>query len=741
MPASAPESKLRAPPLREGLVPRDRLVRRLVGSTDLPLALLIAPAGYGKTTLLRQWERVDRRPFAWVTVDDCDNDPARLLRRIVFALDGVKSIDQGLASAGSKSRKPGVLLRRLLESLEPRGRFVLALDDAHLVRSKASLEAIGAIAEHMPGGAQLAVASRDEPRMPVARLRANRCVVELRRRDLVMTSWEAAALLRGAGVSLAPAGLEALLHQAEGWPAALYLAALSLHESPDPAAAARRFGGHDRLIAEYLRDEVLSGLSRQQTTFLSRAAVLERLSAPLCDAVLERHGSERMLAELERANVLVFPAEEPGFHRCHALLAQMLRTELRKSEPELEPQLHRRAALWHADRGDVDSAVQHAIDARDAQLTGALLWSHLLRYTAYGRSASVERWLDAFTEDEIADHPSLALVAASSKLARGDRNYAAHWTSVASRRLQADPGGASSLAGGVAVLRAAAATDGLEASLEDAQRAYELFAEDDPWRALCCFLIGASRHLRGDRDHARRALEEGARRGAVRAPGVQALCLAQLSLLDIEEGDWTAAGIHAVRGRSQIERYALAEYPTSALVLAAAATANAREGRVDGAKRDAGRALELVAKLGDFAPWYVAEVRIALARAALCLGDVQSARGHLTQVRRLVRLSPDAVVLREWLDESRARAASANGHSVGDRWSLTSAELKVMQFLPTHLSFPEIATRLNVSANTVKTHIRAVYRKLDASSRSEAVAHARRAGLIDSPSSLLAEAA
>jgi LuxR family transcriptional regulator, maltose regulon positive regulatory protein len=712
MRALSPESKHRRPSLPEGLVRRDRLVRRLLGSADLPVALLIAPAGYGKTTLLGQWAEQDGRPFAWLTLDDDDNDPARLAADIELALGTIKG------------RSPRVLV----------------LDDVQVVRSEGSLKALRAIAGRLAPGSQLALASRDEPRMPVGRLRANRKVVELRARDLVMTSSEAAALIRNAGLPLGGAEVEAIVRRTEGWAAGIYLATLSLAASEDPEAAVNRFGGDDRLIADYLRDEVLRDLTPQQMRFLARAAVLDWLSGPLCDAVLDRSGSGRVLAELERANVLVFP-DDTGRHRCHPLLAQMLREELRRTEPSLERQLHGRAARWHAEQGEIDYAVHHAVAARDAGLTGALLWSNLLRYVAYGRNGSIERWLDRFTEDEIAEHPALALVAAASQLARGDRNYVTHWNSAASRRLSQDGSAPRSLEAGLTLLGAAAATNGVSSALGDAECAYRLFAEDDPWRSICCFLIGATRHLRGDRNEARRALDEGARRGAVKAPSVQALCLAQLALLAADQGNWTAAGLYAARGRAQIVRYGTGDYPTSALVFASAAASGAREGRVDDAKFDARRAASLVAKLTDFAPWYVAEVRIVLAQTAIRLSDVTGARAHLAYGSHLVRESPDAVVLREWLERSRMRVESANGHSRGDRWSLTSAELKVMQFLPTHLSFPEIAARLNVSANTVKTHIRAVYRKLDASSRSEAVAHARRAGLIDSAPSLLAKAA
>jgi LuxR family transcriptional regulator, maltose regulon positive regulatory protein len=713
----------RRPPLKEGLVDRPRLVRRLVGSSDLPLALLVAPAGYGKTTVLSQWAEQDGRPFAWVTLDEGDNDPRRLLTSISSVLAEIEPVD--------------------LRALESRTRpFVLVLDDVHLIEAKQSLKALAEIVARLPPGSQLAVASRDEPWMPVGRLRANRNVAELRYRDLAMTSSEAVAMLRLAGVDLAGNQIEPIVRVAEGWPAALYLAALSLRESADPAAAAKWFGGQDRLIAEYLRDEVLSELAPDRIAFLTRTAVLDRLAGPLCDAVLQRADSGQVLAELERANVLLLPSEDLGYKRHHGLLRQMLRAELARADPELEPVLHRRAAAWHMACGDIDRAVRHAVAARDAGLAGDLLWANLLRYVSRGHDAPIEGWLSRFSDGEIAAQPSLALVAAGSQLARGDRNRTEHWTGVAARRLgEGAPDATHRLEGGVMVLRAAAGTEGMARMLEDADSAYHLFPEDDPWRSLCCFFIGAARHMDGARDRAFTWLEEGARRGAVQAPTIQALCLAQLAMLSVDEADWANADAYAMRARGQIERLGVLDYPTSALVLAAAAAAHARGGRVDEAKADARRAADLAARLVDFAPWYEIETRILLARTALRLSDVSVARSELGQVSQLLCRFPDATVLHEWLETLWMRADSAAGHSNGDRWSLTTAELRVLQFLPTHLSFPEIADQLNVSANTVKTHTRAVYRKLDAGSRGEAVDHARIAGLIDTAALTLAAAA
>jgi LuxR family maltose regulon positive regulatory protein len=577
--------------------------------------------------------------------------------------------------------------------------------------------------------------------MAVGRLRANRNTFELRFGDLTMTRSEATALLIMAGLTLDWDEVETILLRTEGWAAGLYLAALSLRESADPATAVVRFGGHDRRVTEYLRDEILSGLPRERVSFLMRAAVLDEVSGSLCDAVLERSESARVLAGLERSNMMIFPAREAGWYRYHRLLSEMLRSELRRSEPELEPDLHRRAAGWYAVNGDVDSAVDHATSARDGGLAGDLLWAHLASYVAYGRNDRVQNWLNRFTDGEIAAHPALALVVAFSQFAVGDGNLVEHWTSVAATgsrdttRPDAPP-----LEAGVAIMRAVDA-DGMTRMLEEAERAYRLLSDEDPWRSICCLLAGVAHHLRGEGERARPWLEEGARRGAVGAPSIQALCYAQLALLAIEEDEWAEATARAMRARAQIERFGLSRYPISALVYAASAAIHAHNACIDRAKSDMQRAAKLTANLTDFAPWYEVEVGITLARASLPLSDAVGARAHLANAARLLRHAPDAVVLSAWLEDAWRQADAALGNSTAVEWSLTTAELRVLQFLPTHLSLPEIAKELNVSANTVKTHTRAVYRKLDASSRTEAVSRARAAGLVDASRFTLAEAA
>ncbi|HEX6621607.1 MAG TPA: hypothetical protein VF024_18240, partial [Solirubrobacteraceae bacterium] len=388
-----------------GLVARARLVQRLMGVRDGSLALLVAPAGYGKTTTLLDWARHDERPFAWVALERADNEPEHLLAS----------------------------LARATAPLTGRGReFVLVMDDVQVLTSKAAIDVLTRLVEHPPPGAQLVLASRCEPPLPLGRLRAHREMLELTLRDFIMTRGEAAALLELAGVAVCAADVDALVQRTEGWPAGLYLAALSLRDEPDPAGAVARFGGDDRIVSDYVADALLSDLSAEQVAFLQRTSVLDRLSGPLCDAVLAQAGSANTLRDLARANALVVRLDRTDeWYRYHGLLVQMLRAELRRHEPQFEGELHRRASRWHAEHNDVDAAIRHAAAAGDAQLAGDLLWTNAFRYIPQGHNATVRRWLGHFTDEQLAGHAPLALVAANAHLADGDRDHADHWTAAA----------------------------------------------------------------------------------------------------------------------------------------------------------------------------------------------------------------------------------------------------------------------------------------------------------------------
>jgi LuxR family transcriptional regulator, maltose regulon positive regulatory protein len=668
-----------------------------------PLVVLVAPAGYGKTALLREWAERDHRPFAWVIVDERDNHGARLSEKVARALAAVQP--EGTT-----------------------GRLVLALDDLHLLHKPAALDALGAIVGNLGPEVTLALASRSRLTLPIARFREQRLVTELGPRDLAMTKSEAALLLRLAGLDLDHDGVETLLRRTEGWPAGLSLAALALGDRATGPPAPNRFGGGDRMVADYVRDEILRGLSADQLEFVLSTSVLDTLTGPLCDAVLERSGSAATLSGLAGSNLLLVPLDRVDErYRYHRLFGEALRAELRRRRPELEPELHRRASAWHQAAGDPDHALHHAISAGDIEGAGQLVWSSVMGAIGHGRRATIEGWLGRFTDVQIAAHPTLALAAANSQLARGQGDLVEHWASAAAAAADRP----AAVEAGIAIMRAALARDGIPRMEDDAARAYRLEPEDSPWRSVCCMLAGTAQLVVGRLDDAVPQLEEGARRAAVAAPDVHALCLAQLGVLSLMREDWEEAAVLITRARSQVDRHGLAASATVALVFAASGLVRGHRGRVEDAQSDLQAALRLQSTMTDFAPWYDVELRILIARAAVRLSDANSARAALVAASRSMRRVPEAAVLETWLHDAWARLDALAAPATAPSLVLTPAELRILQFLPTHLSFREIAERTYVSANTVKSQANAVYRKLSVSGRSEAVGRACEIGLLD----------
>ncbi len=725
---------------QEGLVRRSRLLTKLAAGRDTPFVVIVAPAGYGKTSLLAEWAVTERRPSVWLALEAWHDDPVLLAREIVTLLEEIEPIEdeliETLDSPSPETELIPALLPLLAAALESRRQpFALILDDAHRVCGAQALQVLATIAEHLPPGSQLVLASRARPALPLGRLRAHRALVELDAQEMAMTLTEATALLRAAGLRIGPDERAELLARTEGWPAGLYLAALSASDQPDPSLVLARFAGDDQMVSEYLEDEFLSELAPEQIDFLVGTSVAEQLSGPLCDAILGANGSASMLEHLANGG-LPLAAVDRGheWYRCHRLLREMLLGELRHSQPEREAQSHLRACAWQVEHGDFDSAISHAVAAGDARRAGDLLWKHLPSYVSVGRNDLLQGWLRAFSAEDLAANPPLALTAAHSALALGDLSQAEHWGLVGAAALgrSSTPPEVPSLPAGVAVIQAAVSRQGLAPMARDAARAYELEDEDSPWRPIFSLLQGVADHLTGDRVQAREHLEDGIHRSSVAAPPIETLCLSQLAMITVEEGDLERGVDLVARAVLQIELHSLSSYPTSALAFAVSADVRSRAGEVDQGKRDARKAAHLLARLSGFIPWYEAETRIMLARAALRLADVGAARTLLAQASQVARRVPDAVLFGGWLDETWGLVDSAATSALAGPASLTMAELRILRFLPTHLSFREIGARLHVSTNTVKTQAHAVYRKLDVSSRSEAVSRAAEIGLLES---------
>src|SRR5262245_52822687 len=387
--AAAPmlETKLRPPDRRPGIVARPELLERLDEASERRLTLVSAPAGWGKTTLVGDW-LADRAgdEAAWVALDAADNDPARFWRYVVEALRRAGApVEDGVVGAlGGAGETVEAGLSALINGLaDADGRTLLALDDYHLIGDEGIHEAVGFLCANAPEGLGIVITSRTDPPIGLARMRARGDLAEIRAPDLRFSEVEAQALLAEAGLSLRDDEVTRLRQRTEGWAAGLYLAGLSLRGRDDATRFIADFAGDDRLVVDYLADEVLDGLPADRRDFLLRTSVLGRLSGPLCDAVAGATGSARVLAELERSNLFLVPLDNRReWYRYHHLFGELLQHELALAAPGEVPELHRRAAAWHLAEGSVDDAIRHSVGAADLGQAADLIaanWSDHLR--------------------------------------------------------------------------------------------------------------------------------------------------------------------------------------------------------------------------------------------------------------------------------------------------------------------------------------------------------------------------
>ena len=421
-------TKLYLPGPQPGFVRRPRLLDMLDEALGRGLVLVCAPAGFGKTALLADWIRRGEGSVSWLSLDAGDSDPARFWRHVVAALDrarpGVAERVGPLLGPPAPASFEGLVTALINELAAPPGQdeLLLVLDDYHLIDAQQVHEPLVFLLEHLPPGVHLVLASRADPPLPLARLRAGGQLAELRGGDLRFTAEEAAALLRETvGDVLPAAAVVALAARTEGWAAGLQLAALSLQGQADPAGFVAAFSGSHRYVLDYLTDEVLEGQTDQVREFLLETSVLDRLSGGLCDAVTGRTGGQVMLEQVERANLFLTPLDEVrGWWRYHQLFADLLRARLQQQQPGRVAALHHNAAAWCEQQGLADEAVRYALAAGDAVWAARLMERHFDEAFWPGERATVQRWLDALPTELASSRPRLCLVRAILALAGGD---------------------------------------------------------------------------------------------------------------------------------------------------------------------------------------------------------------------------------------------------------------------------------------------------------------------------------
>jgi LuxR family maltose regulon positive regulatory protein len=732
------ETKLAAPRTRPGTVAKMDVIAGLRASR-LPFATVIAPAGYGKTTLLARWAEMDPRPFAWVALDGQDDDGVPFLRYIAAAIHRVEpvapAVFDALAGPGASIWSTGV--PRVGSALATLKRpLVLVLDDLHTVGNQSCLDVLAALCEYVPPGSQIAVAGREEPALPLARWRTQGWLHEIGVADLRLNEQEADVLLKEAGAELDPAGVADLTGRTEGWPAGLYLAALALQAGAPGPAYAETFTGEDRLVSEYFRYELLSRLPETEARFLMHTSVLDRMCGGLCDAVVQTTRSASTLASLERSNGFVVPLDRRGeWYRYHHLFGELLRNELERSDAEGVAALNRRAMAWCMGNDLAEAAVVYGHSAGEKNTVAGLIDTLALAVYYDGRMATVEEWLGWFSEEDLAQFPALAVYGAWFRALTGRPDEAIRWLSLAEGATSAIPlsDGSATIAPWVANLRAFMMPDGAERALADAHLALGQFAPGSGWRASALLIRGVAHTLLGATDRARADLAAAVETGlASGATDDTFAAQAELALIAARQGAWGEAGRHARQAKALVEETRLDHYAGSSIVHVAVARVALHEGRQSDARAALTRAHRLRPLLDHGLPWLTLQVGLELTRAHLALGEAAAAGAVLSESERVLERRPDLGSLAKEARELRECVAATSSPAGSAAMSLSGAELRLLPYLATHLTYPEIGQRLYISRHTVKAEATSLFRKLSASSRSEAIDRAVEVGLLES---------
>jgi LuxR family transcriptional regulator, maltose regulon positive regulatory protein len=719
-------------------VRRSPLIERLARGDPRPVVAVVAPAGYGKTTLLSQWAERGGQAFAWVSLDERDNDPRVLLAYVAAALNAVEPVGPRVfdALASPASSAPGSVVPALGFAFSSMtSPMVLVLDDVHVLSDHDCWVALSVLADHVPEGSRLVLAGRDAPPLPVAQLRAAGRILEIGSRDLALCQEEASSLLRNAGVALGEDEVAELHRRTEGWPAGLYLAALGLREGGPVASTADSFGGDDQLVSEYVESELLARLTPRQRMFLTRAAVLERMSGPLCDAVLGIRGSAGILAAAARSDLLLVPLDRRGeWYRYHQLFRDMLLAGLHRREPDLIPVLRRRAASWCLRSGLPEEALEYSIAAGDVDMAATLVAEFGMRAYRQGRGAAVRRWL-RWLQDRggTEGHPLVAVMAGLLSAVTGQAAEAERWAGVVDHWQYGEASRTEDPAAEAwaALLRALMCQHGVKQMHADADEAARGFAAQSVPEPAAALMQGITRVLTGDLDGGEAFLEDAVGVAEVTgAPDVAAVALCERALVAVARGEWGKAGALAERARTVVHRAGIEEFYATPLVCAVHAHTALHREDIAAARQELVSAQRLRYLLARALPHFAVQTRIELARVHLALGDPAGARTLMREVDQLLRSRPDLGSLTSEARAFQARLAEEHDPGGPGASALSAAELRLLPMLASHLSFPEIAAELFLSRHTVKSEAVSIYRKLGVSSRAQAVVRCRELGLL-----------
>lgn len=722
-------------------VPRPELTDYLSAHDTSKLVLVDAPAGFGKTTLIAQWRAsaAEVRPFAWVSLDPADNDPGRLWWHVIWAVQ--RACPDFAAEDFLDTLQVQVpdftvtVLPRLVNALTALAApVVLVLDDYHVITERVCHRQMNFLLEHLPASVQLVLTSRVNPPLRLGRLRAGGQVLDIGADQLRLATPHVAALVQAvSGVQLDGSDLADLVARTEGWPAGVYLAALSLRGHPSPHEFIGQFSGDNRFIGDFLAEEVLSRQPPEVQQFLVRTSVLGRFSAPLGAAVSGVANAAEILDLLERDNLFMVPLDEARqWFRYHHLFRQVLRSHLARAEPDLVPALHQAACAWYELHGSADEAIEHALASGDDRLAIDLIAGYWFGYVSSGRVGTVHNWIRALGDGRIAASPLAAHCAAWAAAMSGDRQSARRWVPVI-ETAQDDgslPDGMRSLRSSAALLRGVYGFDGLLVMRESAASAVRLETDPtSPWYALARGALGYALYMAGEPEAATRVLEEAAR-NEVSLPLTRIVVSATLALIAVQDGRLARACelVHDALGLAG--RDELRKTPSASLAHIAAGAVYAAQGQLDPARGELEQALRSRQGIAGSSPWPTFVATLTLAQVVLDEGNRSRAERLAGAARDVLTELPDGA------EAQRARLDALERRLAGPRRvpalaePLTEREAAVLRMFDGDQSLRKIAKELYVSLNTVKTHTQSIYRKLGVSDRKDAVAQGRDLGLL-----------
>jgi LuxR family maltose regulon positive regulatory protein len=725
------EAKVSVPQPRGGMVSRGGLIDA-ARSSGCRVVGVTAPAGYGKSTLLTEWAVAEDRRVAWASLDRFDDDPAALLTVLASAyaqaVPGSAELVADMGGLGTSvlGRAAPRLASVFRTSPFP---FVLMLDDLHDVQSPACHDVLEVVISGIPRGSQLVTASRaEQPHLP--RLRAAADAWELGAGDLAFDAMGAAQVFSEANVELTPGMAATVTERTEGWPVGVFLASLIAR---DATGEALTISGEDRYVADYLYREALLRLPESTRRFLRRTAVLDQLSAPLCEAVVGEPGAQEQLRRLEASSLFLVPLDRRReWYRYHALFREFLLGELRRVEPDVTAKLHLRAADWYEGNGSPALALEHLLNTTEQDRCVQLVAALILPTYQVGQMSTVQRWLTTVGDAAIEAYPPLAVLAAWVAVLTGQTVEAQRWAAIldASSFDAVPADGSASFESARAMLRSAMCVAGPDQAMADANLAVAHEQSWSPWRDQALYLLGEAHLLTGGVDQAATLFTEASAVSVTNAnTDVLVLSESELTLLAMDRSRWTEATDHLEIALATIDRHRVHDYALSVLAFTAAARLAMHRGDLKEADRQLTSAMRARPTLAIPLPYLAVRARLQIAKVYWALGDQATARHLLREIDDILLERPALGVLVQEVSGFRETITAARTGTAGES-PLTPAELRLLPYLQTHLTIREIAERLFVSRNTVNSEVGSIYRKLGVSSRNDAVEHATAIGLL-----------